>query len=101
MMNTVGTSAVEQASVEAILNELDAIDAALETVGAQTQSMGALKKVDEVEFYEATGSVSTDAPTSIKRGRMLVRRLARRFGVASIEDYFGTGPGMGFQLSVG
>jgi hypothetical protein len=92
MLDTIGSNAVEQASVEAILTELVTIDA---TIGASsstsTAAYGALKKVDEVEFYDANSSTgSNDTVTALRRAKMLVERLRQRFGVELAGNYFGT-----------
>jgi hypothetical protein len=92
MFDTIGSNAVEQASVEAILTELVAIDAAIGTGAASaTASYGPLKKVDEVEFYDANSSNgSSDTVTALRRAKMLVERLRQRFGVELAGNYFGT-----------
>jgi hypothetical protein len=92
MLDTIGSNSVEQASVEAILTELVAIDAAIGTGSASaTASYGPLKKVDEVEFYDSNSSTgSNDTVTALRRAKMLVERLRQRFGVELAGNYFGT-----------
>lgn len=92
MLDTIGSNAVEQASVEAILTELVTIDATIgSSSSTSTASYGALKKVDEVEFYDANSSTgSNDTVTALRRAKMLVERLRQRFGVELAGNYFGT-----------
>lgn len=94
-MDLIGQSPVTQTPVEAILTELDAVDVKIAQSGV-TAPRGAVKKVDEIEFFGPKESMVTiiDAP---KRGRMLVRRLAQRLGGVHLiaDDYFATGLGNG------
>lgn len=96
MLDTIGADSVEQSSVESILTELVTLDAAIATgaTGAGgVYGAGALKRVDEVEFYNVTGeSGSTNAGlvTALRRAKMLVERLRQRFGVDLAGNYFGT-----------
>lgn len=96
MLDTIGADSVEQSSVESILTELVTLDAAIATgaTGAGgVYGAGALKRVDEVEFYNVTGeSGSTNAGlvTALRRAKMLVERLRQRFGVELAGNYFGT-----------
>lgn len=92
MLDKVGAIAGEQLAVEAILTELATIDAVVAAAGA-TAARGALKKVDEVEFYSPRESQIT-VVDAVRRGRMLINRLASRFGFARSDlpsDYFGSG----------
>lgn len=91
MLDKVGANAVEQAAVEAILTELVAVDAVIAAAGVSA-ARGALKKVDEIEFYSPKESQITIVD-GMKRGRMLIERLASRFGFTSADlpsHYFGS-----------
>ena len=107
MFGTIGNDAVEQASVEALLTELYAIDTAIAAGAASTAGTygaGGLKKVDEIEFYEIGGSGSSGNAglvTALKRGKMLIERLRQRFGVELAGNYFGTIQMWDGQLSLG
>lgn len=92
-IDLMGADPVMQAPIEAILTELVAIDAVIAADGASNANTGAIRQVDEVQFFapgESQGFVSVGA---LKRGRMLVRRLAQRLGGEHliVADYFGTG----------
>lgn len=108
MIDKVGVVPAEQAAVESILVELAAVDVVIaaggSTVGAG--SYGALKQVDEVQFYSAKDSLlqASDVITAMKRARMLVGRLADAMGGRGIikADYFATGNGSSsFELRMG
>ncbi len=108
MIDKVGVVPAEQSAVESILAELAAVDVAIaaggSTVGAGTY--GALKQVDEIQFYSAKDSLlqSSDVITAMKRARMLVGRLADAMGGRDIikADYFATGIGSsGYSVSFG
>lgn len=100
-IDLVGGDPVTQAPVEAILAELVTVDVAIAAGGsaAGAGTYGALKKVDEVEFYSAKDSLlqSSDVITAMKRAHMLVRRLAQRMGGEKfiLADYFATGSAAG------
>jgi hypothetical protein len=80
MLGLVGDGAERQATVEAILTELAAVDAALASSGASAAARGALKKVDEIEWHPITADDSGSTVTAKERGQILIHRLARRFG---------------------
>jgi len=88
----IGADATKQAYVESILTELATVDAAIAAQGASGATYGALKKVDEVEFYSPKESSTTteDLVSSMKRGRMLCSRLSSAVGVPKVANYFGT-----------
>ena len=90
-MDLIGMSAVTQAPVEAILAELVTVDAAIAASGTTASTSGALKKVDELEWYNTSGS-SAAGGGALSRGRMLVKRLAQRMGGEHLiaADYFGS-----------
>lgn len=81
MLDKIGSNAVEQASVEAILTEIATVDAGIAGQSATGIAQGLLKKADEVEFYnyQDSGGTAVIIPP-IKRGKQLVVRLAKRFG---------------------
>jgi hypothetical protein len=92
-IDLLGQSPVTQTPIEALLAELVTVDAAI-AASSVTAARGALKKVDEVEFFGPKESMIT-VVDSLRRGRMLVRRLAQRLGGAHLiaDDYFSTGIG--------
>jgi hypothetical protein len=88
MMDKVGLSTVEQASVEAIMAELVTVDAALAAQAATGFSSGGLKQVDkgDVEWFNYAESGGSEVLMPPKqRGKMLVARLAKRFGYTIAE----------------
>lgn len=94
MMEKVGADATDSAEVIAWLTRLTAIDAAVTGDSSSSATYGALKKVDEVEFYNVTdGSASGNTIGLVNQGRVLINRLARAFGMDDTlpnGDYFGT-----------
>lgn len=88
MFEVIGANPVEQASVEAILTELASIDVVLASAGQSVSSQGAIRRADDVEFFSEKDSASSNKTDATTRGRILVGRLARRFGVPALEDYF-------------
>lgn len=108
MMDLVGENATDKAQIETWLTRLAAIDTALTGAGASgsTATYGALKKVDEVEFYEPSdeSGSSSDSISLVDQGRTLIGRIARALGVSDylpIGDYFGSRRPTGFTLSLG
>lgn len=94
-IDLIGGDPVEQAQVEAMLTELAAIDLIVgQSTGASINFAG-LKKADEAEFYSAKDSLLTPSEimTPVKRGRMVIKRLARKLGGEKFiaGDYFGGG----------
>jgi len=95
MLDTIGADSDAQTIVEAILTELATVDAAVASSGSSSATYGALKKVDEVEFYSTADGSGSDTVGALKRGRMLVRRLAQRIAgrhwqEVIHDDYFAT-----------
>lgn len=86
-ITVIGGDATRQALVDGYLVELDALDAAIATEGASATSYGALKRVDEVEFFAP--DASTQAIDTVARARMLTGRLSQSLGVPIENDYFG------------
>lgn len=108
MIDLVGGNATDQATVDAWLVRLAAIDEELtgSDASSSTASYGTLKKVDEIEFYPVTSDTdaSTTALSSIEQGRVLIARLARALGMADVlpyGDYFSQKSPMGFTLALG
>ena len=109
MMDLVGTNATDQAQIEAWLTRLTAIDDALTGASAASASAtyGALKKVDEVEFYPTGGDDSSSGAgtlTLVEQGRTLIARIARAMGVSDylpIGDYFGAHCAHGAPIELG
>lgn len=104
MMDKIGLSAVEQASVETLLTQIAAIDTAIAGTVTTGFSTGSLKGVDkqDVEWYdyEQSGGLAVLIPPK-QRGKMLVGRLAKRFGY-TIQELLdqGCAPWF-FELSAG
>lgn len=82
MMDKVGGNSVEQASVETLLTAIAAIDTAIASTVTSGVTTGALKAVvGDVEWYNYTESGGSEVLIPPKqRGKMLVARLAKRFG---------------------
>lgn len=71
-----------------ILTELTTLDAAI-AAASLSGARGALKAVDEVEWYAPKDSM-VKVVGFVERGRMLVTRLSLIFGVPLYGDYFGS-----------
>lgn len=103
MMDKVGADATDSAEVVSWLTELGTIETAISGGSSSAVTYGALKKVDEVEFHPPSESGSaTTSPES--RGRALIMRLARAFGVDDVlpnGDYFSGSMGGGGMLALG
>lgn len=108
-MDVVGEDAEASTIVTGWLVRLTEIDTALTGSGSSgsTSTYGALKKVDEVEFYPVTdesGSSGASSIALVEQGRVLIQRLARILGVwdfLPIGDYFGTKINGSFQIALG
>jgi hypothetical protein len=90
MFGKIGDIAVEQSAVEVILAELATVDAVVATGGQTVQSLGSLKKADEVEWHPITNESRGVTIDALKRGKMLIERLRQSFGVPLYGNYFGT-----------
>jgi hypothetical protein len=103
MMDKVGGVVVEQTSVETLLTAISAIDVAIASTVTSGVTTGALKAVvGDVEWYNYTESGGSEVLIPPKqRGKMLVGRLAKRFGytVAELLDQ-GCAPWF-FELAAG
>jgi hypothetical protein len=101
-MDVVGDRPATQAQIELILASLVTAEAALQSAVTSVSSgtsTGGIKKVDEVEFYQAStsSSSSTDdkAIENARRNcRMYAGRLSIMLGVPLVGDVFG---GLGYQ----
>ena len=82
MMDKVGGNVVEQTSVETLLTAIGSIDVAIAGTVSSGVTTGALKAVvGDVEWYNYTESGGSEVLIPPKqRGKMLVARLAKRFG---------------------
>jgi hypothetical protein len=112
MMDVVGAQTDEYEYALTLLDQIDAVDTALNETGTtQTSTItgtGALKKVDEVEYYApkdsvVNGEVISGATTAIVGrdwGEILIERLRALFGVELAGRYFRKGGGCSgpFQL---
>jgi hypothetical protein len=109
MMDLVGDDATAKAQIETWLARLAVIDTTLTGAAASGTSAtyGALKKLDEIEFYEPSddsGNSDADTISLVSQGRTLIARIARALGVADylpIGDYFGSSRPTGFTISLG
>jgi hypothetical protein len=105
MFDKIGGVLEEQAAVESILAELDAVDAALGQ-SALSGAKGALKAVDEIEWYAPKDSM-IKVVGLVERGHMLCKRLAQCFGdpiVAAMQergDYFSSSSSVSVNLAMG
>lgn len=100
-LDVIGSRVDVEAAVRVILADLTTAETALATASSTVSSSagtGGLKKVDEVEFYQATTSTSTTTSSGVleakRRCRMLASRLSITIGVPMVGDYFGA---MGYQ----
>lgn len=105
MMDLVGEDSVAQTEIETWLTRLAAIDTALTSSSASSVSYGALRKVDEIEFFEPSSDSDQGASIAlIDQGRVLIDRIARALGVSDVlphGDYFGNQQPAGFMLPLG
>jgi hypothetical protein len=87
MMDKIGLSTVEQASVETLLASIASIDTAIASTVTSGVTTGALKEVfQDVGWYnyQESGGAEVLIPPK-QRGKMLVARLAKRFGYTITE----------------
>jgi hypothetical protein len=108
MMSLVGENTEDKAQIVTWLGQLSEVDDALtgSTATNSSATYGALKKVDEVEFYApADGSSNSSGTLSrVEQGRALIGRIARALGVSDYlpqGDYFGSRRPMGFTIPLG
>lgn len=105
MFDKIGGVPEEQAAVESILAELVTVDNALASA-AIAGARGALKKVDEIEWYAPKDSM-IKVVGLVERGHMLCKRLAQCFGdpiVAAMQergDYFSSSSSVSVNLALG
>lgn len=91
MMDVVGAQVEESAYARVILTALAAVDAAIASSGSGSgATYGALKKVDEVEFYspEDSSGSTTSVLSGVTYGEVLIERLRALFGVDLAGRYF-------------
>lgn len=95
MMDVVGSQAEESAYARELLDQIAEVDEALNDTGTSatsTATYGALKKVDEVEFWPVTetSGASSAASTIVGRdwGEILIERLRALMGVELGGRYF-------------
>jgi hypothetical protein len=107
MMNLVGSDATDQAQIDTWLTELTALEAAIAAgTSASSATYGALRKVDEVEFFspEESGGSAGTSTSAADRGTVLIQRIARALGVSDylpIGNYFKATVRSGFMISLG
>lgn len=104
MLVTIGLDAVAQASVEAIMAKIVLVETAIASSGTTSSVTGALKEiVGDVAWFAPTESGGS-LTTADSYGRMLINRLAARFGFTRDElpsDYFGAGGSGGGEMALG
>lgn len=104
MMDTIGANSTDQDEVDGWLTRLAEIDTALTSTSSTSVEYGALKAVDEVQFYKPEDDSGTGSISLADQGRVFIDRLARAFGVADhlpAGDYFGTKNSMSFEMKLG
>lgn len=87
-LTVIGADADKQAYVVGLLDELDTLDAAIAAEGSSSASYGAIKRADEVEFYEP--SADSSAVDTMRRASMVAGRLSQALGVPIAHRYFGS-----------
>lgn len=101
MMDVVANQVDEAAYARDLLTKIDAVDTALNAAGSSGSSAtyGAVKKVDEIEFYDTkTGTTSTTTLSGVKYGEVLIERLRALLGVELAGKYFRGGPATQFHF---
>ena len=105
MLDKVGASAVEQASVEAIMAKIVLVETAISTSGTTSATQGPLKEITgDVGWYDITDENSGAGVRTPEYGKILINRLAARFGFTRDElpsDYFGPGGWRGGEMALG
>lgn len=94
MMDVVGAQTDEAAYARTILASLADIDTALASSGSTSSATyGALKKVEEVEFFspEQSGGATVSTLSGIEYGEVLIERLRALFDVPLNGRYYRTG----------
>lgn len=108
MMDLVGNNATSSEQIVEWLDRLTEIDESLtssESSGT-TATYGAIRKVDEVEFFEPKdgSDASASTITLVEQGRVLIARIARALGVSDFlphGDYFAGIRRAGFVIPLG
>lgn len=90
MLDVVASQVDEAAYARDLLTKIAAVDAALASSGSgSSATYGAVKKVDELEFYDVTSSSGgTSTLSGVEYGEVLIERLRALFGVEMIGRYF-------------
>lgn len=104
MMDKVGGDATDSAEIIVWLTRLAEIDTALTSSTASSASYGALKRVDEIEFYDTGGASAGNTIGLVNQGRVLINRIARALGMDDQlpnGDYFGARRGNDGILALG
>lgn len=104
VMDAVGSDSTAQARVEAIMAELATIDTALAAAGGSTASLGSLKRADDIEWHPITAESQGVTIDAMKRGRILINRLAAAFGFRTDElpmNYFSGASSGGNEIALG
>lgn len=89
-IDVIGGVSERQTYVAGLLGDLDTIDTVLAQAGETNAAYGAIKKADEVEFYDSSSSGGF-ASNPVRRAQTLVSRLSTAMGVPLNADYFGRG----------
>lgn len=104
-MDTVGADAVAQAGVEAIMAKIALVETAFTSSGTTSATQGPLKAITgDVEWYDITNENAGAGVRSPAYGKILINRLAARFGFRRDElpsDYFGPGGARGGEMALG
>ena len=101
-MEVVGAQTEEAAYCRALLTSIAEVDTALAgTGGGSSATYGAVKKVDELEFYDVTsGSSGTTTLSGVSYGEVLIERLRALLGVQLAGRYFRSGTAPYFTMNV-
>lgn len=100
MLDVVASQVDEAAYARDLLTKIAAVDTALAAAssGGSSATYGAIKKVDEIEFFspaDSSGS-TTSTVSGIAYGEVLIERLRALFGIELVGRYFRSSPSNGF-----
>ncbi len=104
MMDVVANQVDEAAYARDLLTKIAAVDAAIDASGSSGGggTYGAVKAVDEIEFYDVkSGASATTTLSGVKYGEVLIERLRALFGVDLAGRYFRNGPVSQFHFGPG
>lgn len=100
MLDVVASQVDEAAYCRDLLTKIAAVDTALAASGSSGSSAtyGAVKKVDEIEFFSPSDSSggTTTAISGIAYGEVLIERLRALFGIELVGRYFRSSPSNNF-----